>query len=194
MIEIAGRTVSADLLTECFACDLSRCRGACCVEGEWGAPLENGEADILKREYESYASYMTEEGRAAVARDGFSITDPDGDDTTTLLYPGGPCAYAYINNGLTLCAVEAAYEAGRTLFRKPVSCHLYPLRTVRFSDGSEGLQYHRWSVCGSAARSGLEKGIPLYIYLREPITRRFGPEFYDELCAAARFLQSHSKK
>lgn len=189
MIEIDGKIVSADLLRECFACDLSQCRGICCVEGNAGAPLEDDEADILEREYPAYKPYMTPEGIAAVERQGFMVPDEEGDSTTPLV-DGAECAYAYSENGVTLCAIEKAWAEGRTPFRKPISCHLYPIRLVRFSNGTVGLNYHRWSVCAAARACGKRLGIPVYKTLKEPIIRRFGEEFYRALEAAEELLKN----
>lgn len=187
MIEIDDKIVSVDLLRECFACDLSQCRGICCVEGNAGAPLEADEVDILEREYESYRPYMTAEGIEAVERQGFMVVDADGDYTTPLVNDV-ECAYARNENGVTLCAIEKAWLEGKTPFRKPISCHLYPIRLVHFSNGSIGLNYHRWSVCEPARRCGRKLGIPVYRALREPIIRRFGEEFYRALEAADELL------
>ncbi len=187
MIEIDDKIVSVDLLRECFACDLSQCRGICCVEGNAGAPLEADEVDILEREYESYRPYMTAEGIEAVERQGFMVVDADGDYTTPLVNDA-ECAYARNENGVTLCAIEKAWLEGKTPFRKPISCHLYPIRLVHFSNGSIGLNYHRWSVCEPARRCGRKLGIPVYRALREPIIRRFGEEFYRALEAADELL------
>lgn len=187
MIEIDDKIVSADLLRECFACDLSQCRGICCVDGNAGAPLEADEVDILEREYEAYRPYMTAEGIEAVERQGFMVVDADGDYTTPLV-DDAECAYARNENGVTLCAIEKAWLEGKTPFRKPISCHLYPIRLVHFSNGSIGLNYHRWSVCEPARRCGRKLGIPVYRALREPIIRRFGEEFYRALEAADELL------
>ena len=117
MIEIDDKIVSADLLRECFACDIAACKGICCVEGNAGAPLEAEEVDILEREYEAYKPYMTPEGIEAVERQGFMVVDEDGDLTTPLV-DDAECAYTYRENGITLCAVEKAWLEGKTAFRK----------------------------------------------------------------------------
>ena len=189
MIEIDDKIVSADLLRECFACDLAQCKGICCVEGNAGAPLEEDEVEILEREYPNYRSCMTPEGIEAVERQGFTVVDEEGDLTTPLVNDA-ECAYAYTENGVTLCAIEKAWQEGRTPFRKPISCHLYPIRLMRFSNGTIGLNYHRWSVCAPARRCGARLGIPVYKALREPIIRRFGPEFYQALEAAEALLKN----
>lgn len=190
MIEIDGKIVSDDIFRECFACDIRRCRGMCCVEGNAGAPLEDDEKEILEREYVNFKPYMTAEGIDAVERQGFTVTDCDGDLTTPLVNDA-ECAYSYTKDGITLCAIERAFLDGICGFRKPISCHLYPIRLINFSNGTVGLNYHRWDICSSACRNGRKLGIPLYKSLREPITRRFGEEFYHALECAAEMLKSY---
>ena len=175
MIEIDDKIVSADLLRECFACDIAQCKGICCVEGNAGAPLEADEVEILEREYPNYKPYMTAEGIESVEQQGFMVVDEDGDLTTPLV-DDAQCAYTYTENGVTLCAIEKAWAEGKTPFRKPISCHLYP-------------NYHRWSVCAPARRCGARLGIPVYKALREPIVRRFGEEFYKALEAAEELIK-----
>jgi len=193
MIEIDDKIVSSDLLRECFACDLSKCKGICCVEGDAGAPLELDEVDLLEEEYENYAPYMTEQGRQEVERQGFMVVDSDGDYTTPLVN-NAECAYAFSENGVTFCAIERAYREGKCSFLKPISCHLYPIRVKQFSNGSYGLNYHRWSVCRDAVECGKKIGLPVYKALKEPIIRRFGEEFYKALeCAEELFKEQNSK-
>ncbi len=188
MIEIDDKIVSIDLLREYFACDIAQCKGICCVEGNAGAPLEIEEVDLLEQEYEAYKPYMTPEGVAAVEEQGFMVVDEDGDYTTPLVNDA-ECAFAYVEGGVTLCAIEKAWRAGETHFVKPISCHLYPIRLINFANGGVGLNYHRWSVCRSACQNGAKLQIPVYQSLREPITRRFGEEFYLALDAAADMLK-----
>ena len=187
MIEIDDKIVSADLLRECFACDLTQCKGICCVEGNAGAPLEMDEVDVLEEEWENYRPYMTPEGIEAVERQGFMVVDPDGDYTTPLV-DDAECAFSCEENGITYCAIERAWKEGKTSFRKPISCHLYPIRLASFSNGSIGLNYHRWEVCRPACECGTRLGIPVYRALKEPIVRRFGEDFYHQLEAAADLL------
>lgn len=193
MIEIDGKIVSDDILTECFACDIARCKGECCVDGNSGAPLEMEEADILEEEYGNYKPYMTSEGIEAVERQGFMVVDCDGDYTTPLV-DDAECAYSYRENGITLCAIEKAFREGKCSFRKPISCHLYPIRLISLSNGTIGLNYHRWNVCSSACENGRKLDIPVYKSLREPIIRRFGEEFYKALECAEDLLKSYDKK
>ena len=193
MIEIDDKIVSLDILRERFACDISRCKGICCVEGNAGAPLDIDEVDTLEEEWDNYSPYMTPEGREAVERQGFMVVDQDGDYTTPLVNDA-ECAYSFNENGVTYCAIERAYREGKTSFIKPISCHLYPIRLMQFSNGSIGLNYHRWDVCRPACECGKKLDIPVYKSLREPIIRRFGEEFYKALECAASLLEQQDQQ
>lgn len=189
MIEIDGKIIATDLLTEEFCCDLSLCKGECCVEGDSGAPLDIEEVDLLEQEWENYKPYMTPEGVEEVERQGFMVVDVDGDYTTPLV-DGAQCAYAFKENGITFCAIERAYREGKTTFLKPISCHLYPIRVKRFSTGDYGLNLHRWNICKCAFECGKKNGVKLYRALREPIVRAFGEDFYEQLCQAALYVEN----
>ena len=192
MIEIDDKIVSLDLLRECFVCDLGKCRGICCVEGNAGAPLDIDEVDTLEEEYENYKPYMKPEGIEAIERQGFMVVDDDGDYCIPLINDA-ECAYSFEENGVTFCAIERAYREGKCAFYKPISCHLYPIRLVNFSNGSVGLNYHRWSVCRDAVECGRKLGVPVYKALKEPIIRRFGEEFYTALEAAEEYIKESEK-
>lgn len=180
MIQIDDKIISLELFTARFHCDLRACRGECCVEGNAGAPLDEEEIALLENEWDNYAPYMTPEGKRAVREQGVAVIDEEGDLTTPLV-DGAECAYTIKENGVTWCAIEKAWSEGRTPFRKPISCHLYPIRLVKLSNGLTGLQYHRWEVCRAAEILGAQKGEPLYKTLKEPIVRRFGETFYREM-------------
>lgn len=190
MIEIDGKIVNTDILTTDFMCDITRCKGICCVEGNAGAPLEMDEVDTLEQEYDTYSEYMKPEGRDVIKQDGFMVVDCDGDYTTPLINDS-ECAFSYEQNGVTLCAIERAWKEGKTSFRKPISCHLYPIRLINLSNGTVGLNYHRWSVCASAVECGAKAGVPLYKSLREPIVRRFGEEFFEALTQAEKYIKEN---
>jgi hypothetical protein len=187
MIEIDGKIISLDIFTKKFACDISRCHGICCVEGNAGAPLEEGEDEILEQEFHSYSPFMTPEGIAAIEQQGFAVVDEDGDLTTPLI-GGAECAYSIIENGITMCAIEKAWFGGLTEFRKPISCHLYPIRVTKFRNGTLGLNYHRWDVCAPAIELGNARGIPIYRSLKEPIIRAFGDDFYEAMEEAKKYI------
>ena len=189
MIEIEGKIVSADLLREKFACDLSQCKGACCIEGDAGAPLEIEEVDILEEEYENYKPYMTPEGIKAVEEQGFMVVDVDGDYTTPLIN-GGECAFTcYDEKGSCYCAIEKAYRAGKVDFCKPVSCALYPIRVGDYGP-YKAVNYHRWNVCKAAVLLGKKENLPVYKFLKEPLIRKFGEAWYAELEIAAEELKN----
>ncbi len=190
ILEIDDKIISSEILTECFACDLAACKGDCCVEGNAGAPLEIEEVDILEEEWDAYSPYMTEAGRSVVLRDGFMVVDDDGDYTTPLIGEAD-CAYAFRENDITFCAIERAWIEGKTSFRKPISCHLYPIRVKRFGNGTIGMEYHRWDICDCARRCGAKSGVKIYQALREPLVRAYGEDFYNELEKAAQYIDNN---
>lgn len=189
ILQIDDVLVSPDILTECFCCDLDDCRGACCVEGESGAPLAPGEDEELRRVLPEVLPALSHAARRVIERRGVACIDGDGDLVTTLV-DGRDCVFTCYAGGVCLCAAERACREGRTAWPKPVSCALYPIREVHLSNGLTGLNYHRWSVCAGAVRKGRRLGLPLYEFLREPLIRRFGAEWYAELSAAAAELLS----
>lgn len=191
MIQIDDKIVSADILTKKFCCDLTACRGICCVEGNSGAPLELDELELIETELDNYSPYMTAEGLSVVESSGVAVLDMDGDLTTPLV-DDAECAYSYAKDGVTLCAIERAFLDGKTTFHKPISCHLYPIRVVKFSNDTFGLHYHRWDVCRPAELLGNKLGTPIYQMLREPIIRKFGEEFYAQLEAAAALIEAQN--
>lgn len=189
MLELDGKIISTDILTTNFCCDLEDCKGICCVEGNAGAPLTLEEVEILEAEYQNYKPYMKGEGVEAIENQGFMVIDDDGDLTTPLIN-GSECAFSFESEGKTLCAIEKAHRDGKTNFIKPISCHLYPIRVVNFSNGTIGLNYHRWAVCRGALKCGDKIKLPMYKALKNPITRAFGQEFYLALEAAEEFIKT----
>ncbi|MBP3763244.1 MAG: DUF3109 family protein [Bacteroidales bacterium] len=175
MIVVKNSIVSDDVADQCFGCDLACCKGACCVEGDSGAPLLEEEVAVLETVLPEVKPYMTEEGLRAVECQGVAVRDKDGDLGTPLI-AGGACAYITYADGCTLCAIEKACRDGRIGFLKPVSCHLYPIRVEDYGEFT-AVNYHRWDIC----RPAKGQGEPLYKYLKEPLIRRFGAEWYDEL-------------
>ncbi len=188
IVEIENKIVSTDLFEVRFCCDLAACKGICCVEGNAGAPLEAQEVDVLEAEYDRYKPFMTRKGIEAIERQGFFVVDNDGELTTPLV-DDAECAYACQEGGITLCAVEKAWRQGRTAFQKPISCHLYPLRISNFKNGTTGIMVHRWSICDAAFVLGETRGTRLYRVLKEPLIRRFGAAFYDDLEAVAQVVK-----
>jgi hypothetical protein len=180
IIQIDDKLVSAELWRQCFACDLAECAGMCCVWGDSGAPLETDEADILQREYPYFASYMEPDGVRAIEAQGVAVRDADGDLVTPLI-GGKECAYACFDaEGICYCAIERAWREGKTVFRKPISCWLYPVRLAQLGDHI-GLNYDRAHLCRGAREKGEKEQMPVFRFLREPLIHRFGEAFYREL-------------
>ena len=187
MLIVKDCIVSDHLADLRFACDLAQCRGRCCVEGDSGAPLREEEVAELQKALPDVLPYMTDQGREAVARQGVAVRDKDGDLGTPLV-EGRECAFTvWDTGGIALCAIEKAFRekypqgmAGDDAFLKPVSCHLYPVRVEEYGEFT-AVNYHEWEVCRCAVAKANHRSQPLYQYLREPLIRRFGKEWYDEL-------------
>jgi len=183
MIAIDETLISDNLYKVQFSCDLKHCFGACCVDGDAGAPLEPEEIQVLKDIFPLIQLYMQDEGIAKVEHDGVHDFDPAGNLVTPLLQ-GGECAYVYFEGDVAKCAIEKANEDGVIEFRKPISCHLYPVRLRKYMY-SEAVNYHEWHVCYPALIKGKQEEVPLYIFLKDPLVRKFGQEWYDKLVAEA---------
>lgn len=180
MLEIQDKLVSLDLAEQFFCCDLDACLGACCIEGDAGAPITLNEAEEIKRVLPKIWDDMLPAAQREVEANGVSYIDEEGDLVTTIV-DGRNCAFTcYGKNGMCLCAIEKAYREGRVGFMKPSSCHLYPLRITEYAKFT-AVNYHRWKICKPAEVLGRKLGIRLYQFLEGPLTRRFGAEWYAEL-------------
>lgn len=188
IFEIGNVLVSADILTQNFCCDLSVCKGACCIEGDAGAPVTLDEVVEIETVLDTVWQDMSAGGQAIVDKQGVAYTDEEGDLVTSIVN-GKDCVFTCYDKGCCLCALEKAYRAGKTSFCKPVSCALYPIREIKLSDGRIGLNYHRWKICQCAVDKGNELNLPIYKFLKGPLKRRFGTEWYDMLCEAAKHLE-----
>lgn len=188
MIEVGAVLVSEELLREEFVCNLSRCKGACCVEGDAGAPLEQHESAVLDEIYPAVMSYMTAKGIAEIEEAGTSVIDPDGDLTTPCVDGHKECAYVTWENGITKCAIEKAYENGEVHWQKPLSCHLYPIRITAYPE-FDMLHYDRWHICSDACAFGKELKMPVYKFLKTPLIRKYGAGWYEELEQVALAMQ-----
>jgi len=187
MIQIGSTLVSDELLTEAFVCDLNACKGACCVEGEYGAPLTRDEANELAALQDQIAPYLSEEGKATIADQGAWVTGEDGDLETPLM-PTGHCAYVIEDADKKLkCGLESVHQEGILSFKKPVSCHLYPVRVQQYSS-FEAVNYHRWDICGAACTLGSSLKVKVYVFVKEALVRKFGAEWYAALEKAAAVL------
>lgn len=186
IIQVGDVLLSSDILTEEFCCDLSVCRGACCVEGDAGAPVTLDEVAALEDCLDTVWNDLSASAQAVIDRQGVVYTDRDGDLVTSIV-GGKDCVFTCYGgtDNCCLCALEKACRDGRTRFVKPISCALYPIREKTFSDGTTGLNYHQWAICQCGREKGRQLHLPLYRFLEGPLTRRFGQEWYEKLCAAA---------
>lgn len=189
IIEVGGVLISTSILTEPFCCDLAACHGACCIEGDAGAPVTLDEIGEIEASLDAAWPLMSARAQAVVDRQGVAYTDPEGDLVTNIV-DGRDCVFSTRGDGdICLCALEKVCREGRSHFTKPISCALYPIREKRFAGGLIGLNYHRWDICQPAVRRGRELNMPLYRFLREPLVKRFGQAWYDELCEVADELE-----
>lgn len=180
MIEVGKVILSDDVKDEYFVCDLSKCKGACCVEGDLGAPLREEELPILREILPAVDPYLSEQGRKYINTIGPYILDEDKEYSTTTINRK-ECAFAvYDEHGILKCAIEMAHRDGKIDYQKPLSCHLYPLRIKKY-DQFEAVNYDRWHICKDACSNGMNLKVPLYRFLREPLIRKYGKDWYNEL-------------
>ena len=187
MLQIEDTIVSLDLLEECFLCDLSVCKGICCVEGDAGAPVEEEEIEELKAVLPLIWDDLSPKSQEIIKKQGVVYLDEDGEYVTSIV-DGRDCVFTcYDEKGTCKCAIEKAYREGKTNFYKPISCHLYPVRVARYK-GFRAVNYHRWSVCQCAQVLGKQENLKVFQFLKEPLIRKFGEDWYKHLCQAAKEL------
>lgn len=188
MIQIDDTIISMDCLSEKFCCDLEACKGACCIEGDAGAPVELDEVAELEEALPKVWNELSASAQAVIDRQGVVYTDRDGDLVTSIVN-GKDCVFTcYDDKGNCFCALEKAYREWRSKFYKPASCHLYPIRLKKIGDMT-ALNYHRWDVCRMAVEKGKQLNLPVYRFLKEPLIRRFGEAWYEELEKAVEELK-----
>jgi hypothetical protein len=180
MIQIGKTLISETIIEEKFVCNIAACKGECCVQGDAGAPLEESELEILESIFDKVKPYITAEGIKSVEEFG-TWTKDEFDELVTPLIDGKECAYTVFDeNGVAKCGIEDAYNAGVITWRKPTSCHLYPIRVTEYSEFS-AVNYHEWDICSSACVLGEELKVPVYKFLKEPLITKFGENWYTEL-------------
>lgn len=181
MIIVENAVLSDDIKESFFVCDLHRCKGACCVEGDAGAPLEDEEIAVLEKEYISIKPYLTQEGITSIEKDGVWVFDQEGEKGTPTIGNNGACAFSIRDEkGILKCGIEQAFFDGKITFQKPISCHLYPIRVTKY-DQYDALNYDRWDICDAACVLGGQLGVPLYKFLKGALTRKYGEEWYAAL-------------
>jgi len=180
MIQVDDKIISLDLFEKQFVCDLNKCKGACCVEGDSGAPLTMEEVDILESEYKNIKPYLTKEGIDVIDKEGVFYIDTDNETVTTLVNDKECSFVTYDEKGITKCGIEKAYESGATSFKKPISCNLYPIRVTELKK-YKALNYDKWDICAPACSLGKELKVSVYQFLKDPLVRAFGNDFYEKL-------------
>ena len=183
MLIVQEKFVHEDIIEEHFLCDLNACKGACCWKGDFGAPLEKSELATLEKIYDEVKPFLTEAGIKAIEEEGVFTYNTHHKEFSTPLIENAACAYiAYEENGTAKCGIEKAYEAGKTDFKKPISCHLYPIRVNHETNVIfEALEYDEWEICSAACALGKKEKLPLYKFLKEALIRKYGEAFYEEL-------------
>ncbi len=188
MIEIGDTILSDDIADQYFVCDLVKCKGACCVEGDLGAPLEKEELPILDKYLDIIKPYLSDEGRATIEKEGPYLLDEEGDYSTTTIQ-GKECAFAiYEANGILKCGIEKAWLDKKIDFQKPISCHLYPIRAKKY-DKFTALNYDRWDICSPACHHGNVLKVPLFKFLKGPLVRKFGDQWYEKLVKTVKSMR-----
>lgn len=180
MVQIDDVVVSMDVFTEKFLCNLDACKGECCIEGDAGAPVEEEEQQELEAVLPVIWNDLSPQAQEVINKQGVCYRDVDGDLVTSIV-DGKDCVFTcYDERGYCYCAIEKAYRAGKVNFYKPISCHLYPIRVGNYGL-YKAVNYHRWSVCHAATLLGEKENLPVYRFLKEPLTRKFGEVWYREL-------------
>lgn len=187
ILDIGGVLISSEILTEKFCCDYEKCKGICCVEGDAGAPVTLEEIACIEESLDAVWADLSASAQSVIDRQGVAYNDKDGELVTSIVR-GKDCVFTCYEGDCCLCALEKAYRAGKTTFCKPVSCALYPIREKNFGNGLIGLNYNRWAVCHDAVEKGAALNLPVYQFLKEPLIRRFGEAWYQELCEVAEEL------
>jgi hypothetical protein len=191
MLEIGRTVVSLDILEKQFLCDLLKCKGACCVEGDSGAPVTPEEASEIGKAYPEVAPYLEESHQDEIRKQGFAVIDLDGDLVTPLVN-NRQCAYTYEEKGILKCGIEKAFLDRKINFRKPVSCHLFPIRITEYKR-FDAVNYQKIYICKPGRECGKSAKLPLYVFLKEPLIRKYGEEWYEQLTYAAENFPGREK-
>ena len=192
MLEIGRTIISMDILEKQFLCDLLKCKGACCVEGDSGAPVTHEEASAIQKAYPEVESYIPESHRNEIRKQGFAVVDADGDLVTPLVN-NRQCAYTFEEKGILKCGIEKAFLDGKINFRKPVSCHLFPIRITEYKR-FDAVNYQKIDICKPGRECGQSEKLPLFIFLKEPLIRKYGEDWYKQLEYAALNLPRNKSK
>ena len=191
MVEIGRTILSRDIFEKHFLCDLLKCKGACCIEGDSGAPLSDKEAILIETEYSKFEKYLPRKHKKEVNKQSYSVIDKDGDLVTPLVN-NRQCVYSFYDvNGILKCAIEKAYFEGKTRFRKPISCYLFPIRITEYKR-FDAVNYEQLDICKPGRECGKSEQLPLYKFLKEPLIQKYGKEWYKDVENASEHLKSNS--
>jgi hypothetical protein len=196
MIVIDNKLISNEIVDEQFVCDLNKCKGGCCVDGDAGAPLNKDELQEINNVYDVVLPYLDEENKMELERQGKYVYDKEFGWVTPTI-SSKICVYGITDNkGIVKCGIEQAYNDGKVKWKKPISCHLYPIRIKQSRDKKvDYVNYEpREDLCSAACTLGEKLKVPVYVFLKDALTRKYGPEFYEALEATAKHLESNSKK
>lgn len=189
MIEVGKTIVSRSVFQKEFVCNLSACKGECCIAGDAGAPLEDQEKQILEEVYDKVKPYLRPEGVEAIEQQGTSVFDQKDNEYETPLINNAECAYVIFgDDGMALCGIEKAYNDGLIDWPKPISCHLYPIRIKSYRE-FDAINYDEWDICSEACTLGKELSVPVYRFLKEPLIRKYGPDWYNDLVEIAALVE-----
>lgn len=188
ILQVGDVLVSPDIFTEYFCCDIDQCHGICCVEGSDGAPLELDEIGAIEASLDTVWPLLSASAQSVIDQQGVAYADRDGELVTSIV-AGRDCVFTCYEGRTCLCALEKVFREGKIKFQKPISCALYPIREKKFGGGIVGLNYNKWSICEGARIKGRQLKLPLYKFLREPLIRRFGTDWYKELLEVANELR-----
>lgn len=192
MLQIDDTIISLDVLETQFICDLTKCKGQCCVDGDAGAPLEKEENDQINEILPIIWDDLSPKAQELINKQGISYKDYDGELVTSIIN-GKDCVFTYFEeDGICKCVLDNAYREGRISFPKPISCHLYPIRLQKYRDFT-AVNYHEWSICKPALTCGQKEEVELYKFLKDPLIRKFGEKWYEDLCTAAQLLEEEKK-
>ena len=188
MVQVEDKIISFDVFEKQFVCDLSACKGACCGDGDSGAPLNDDGLSVLSNIYDKVKPYMREEGIKAIEQQGIYVVDSDGDNTTALV-DNKECAFvSFDKDGTAKCSIEQAYNDGQVDFKKPISCHLFPIRIKEYRD-FDAVNYEAIEICKPACSCGEQLQVPVYRFLKEPLVRKYGQDWYEQVCEADNLLK-----
>jgi len=192
MIIVGQTLVSEDIADVRFACDCASCLGSCCVEGDAGAPLLESEIEELKNNISEIIPYMRPEGIEVINNIGVYESDLEGVKGTPLVNKK-ECAFVVFRGKMATCAIEKAWEQKKIKFQKPISCHLYPIRIIDYTD-FDAVNYHKWDICKKALINGRENNIHLFEFLKNPLIRKYGEDWYNELCLIVDYMKTQKSK